>query len=129
MQLQLENGVNLEITETGTIGQGILFAIEGDSRKLFGGAFLVDSDRGVAEIFEKIFTGFGATGRTTNHADYVVEGIEGNLVAEQDMFALLGSTQLKNGAAADDIDAMFDEELDQRDQAQLARLAGYDGEK
>ena len=55
--------------------------------------------------------------------------VEGDLVADQNVFALVGFAQLEDGAAADDFDAMLDEQLDQRDQAELARLAGDDGQQ
>jgi hypothetical protein len=45
------------------------------------------------------------------------------------MFAFASLAQFENGAATDDFDAMLDEQLDERDEAQFARLAGNDGQQ
>src|SRR5258707_6450554 len=55
--------------------------------------------------------------------------VERNLVADQNMLALAGFAQLVNGAATHDFDAMIDEQLDERNEAELARLSGNDGQQ
>src|SRR5882757_2033778 len=55
--------------------------------------------------------------------------IECNLVADQNVFALAGFAQLVDRAAANDFNTMIDEQLDERNEAELARLSGNDGQQ
>src|SRR6266478_339638 len=139
MELQLEDGVNLDggqarrsaasgrFSFQGT--QLVLAAIELDAFEFPGLAVFGDGDVLLGEIFEQVFLSFGTAGRSANDADDVVEMVERNLVADQNMFALAGFAQLVNGAATHDFDAMIDEQLDERDEAELAGLSGNDGQQ
>ena len=60
--------------------------------------------------------------------DHFIHVVERHPEAEQDVLALARFAQFEIGAAAHHIDAMLDEVLDRRDQAQLARLAIDDRE-
>src|SRR6266851_4484767 len=129
VQLQFENRIDLQITQPRIGGQSVLFAIQNDSRDFLAGAVLRNRDGCVRKILEQVFLGVHAAGLSTNNPDHVVEVIQGNLIAEQNVLALFRFFQLENRAAADYIDAVLDEQLDHRDQAQFARLPGDDGEQ
>src|SRR5260370_761988 len=75
------------------------------------------------------FVGLGAAGGPADDADDVVEMVERDLVADQDVFALASFAQLVERAAAHHFDAVLDEQLDQRDETELARLPGDDGQQ
>ena len=138
MELQFEDGVDLDGSEaeSGAAG-GVAFdgaelvfaAIELDAGEFAGLAVFGDGDVLLGEKFEQVFAGVGAIAGTANDADDVVEMVESDLVADQNVFALAGFAKLEDGAAADDFDAMLDEQLDQRDQPELAGLAGHDGQQ
>ena len=83
----------------------------------------------IGEELVQVLAGVGAAGRTADHADDVVEIIEGDLIAEQNVFALLGFAQIVLRAAAHHVHAVLDEEAQQLEQAQLARLSGDDGQQ
>src|SRR6267154_2559782 len=139
MELQLKDRVDLYRSQArrsaasgrfsfqGT--QLVLAAIELDAFEFPGLAVFGDGDILLGEIFEQVFLGFGTAGRSANDADDVIEMVERNLVADQNVFALAGFAQLVNGAAAHDFDAMIDEQLDERDEAELAGLSGNDGQQ
>ena len=107
----------------------ILAAVELHAFQLFGLAVFRDGNVLLAEILEQIFLGFGAAGRSADDADDVVQVIEGNLVTHQNVFALFGFAQFENRAPAHHIHAVLDEQLDQRDQPQLTRLAAHDSQQ
>ena len=140
VQLQFEDGVDLRVAEvegTGASGgfdfggadETILAAVELHAFELLGLAVLGDGDVLLAEILEQVFLGFGAAGGTTNDADDVVEVVESDLVADQNVFALFRFAQFEDGATANHFHAVFNEELDERDEAEFARLAGDDGQQ
>src|SRR5208283_23638 len=108
VQLQFEDGVDLRVTEAGVGRQAVFFAVENDAVKFFVRAVLDDCDGVVGEIFKKIFFGIGAAGRPTNDTDHVVEVIERDLIAEQNVFALFGFFQFENGATANNVYAVLD---------------------
>ena len=83
----------------------------------------------VAEEFVQILAGVGAAGRSANDLDHVVDVVERDAVAEQDVLALAGLAQLVLRAAAHHVDAVLDEQAQQLQQAQLARLPGDDGQQ
>ena len=70
--------------------------------------------RAVGEVLEEVFAGVGAGGRLADDLDDVVEVVERDLVAEQDVLALAGLVEEEGGAAADDVDAVVDEGVDGR---------------
>src|SRR6267154_4990639 len=139
MELQLKDRVDLYRSQArrsaasgrfsfqGT--QLVLAAIELDAFEFPGLAIFGDGDVLLGEIFEQVFLGFGATGRSADDANDVVEMVERNLVADQNVFALAGFAQLVNSAATHDFHAMIDEQLDERDEAKLAGLSGNDGQQ
>src|SRR5467141_2749747 len=140
VQLQFEDGVDLRITEAERVSTASRFDFRRSLRAVLSAVQLHpldflrlpafrDGDVLFAEILEQVFLGVHAAGRTADDADHVVQVVQGNLIAEQNVLALFRFLQLENRAAADYIDAVLDEELDHRDQAQFARLPGNDGEQ
>ena len=69
------------------------------------------------------FARFPRVSGGADQADHFVQMVERLLEAEQDVLALARLAQFVLGAAADHFDAMLDEVLEHRQQAQLARLA------
>ncbi len=61
---------------------------------------------------EEIFAGIGAAARSTNDLDDLVEVVEGDLVAFENVFALAGLAEEEGSAATNDVDAMIDEVAD-----------------
>src|SRR5208283_3788267 len=122
MELQFEDGINLRVAEPeprGTPAGGfdfrrarkaVLAAIELDAFQLLGLAIFGDGDVLLREILEQVFLGFGAAAAAANDADDVVQVIERDLVADQNVFALFGFAQLENGAPANHFHAVLDEE-------------------
>src|SRR6266478_5627482 len=140
VQLQFEDGVDLRITEAERVSRAsrfdfrrslraVLSAVQLHALDFLGLPAFRDGDVLFAEIFEQVFLGVHAAGRTTDDANHIVEVIQRNLIAEQNVLALFGFLQLENRAAPDHIDAVLDEQLDHRDQAQFARLPTNDGEQ
>src|SRR6266849_4338856 len=139
MELQLEDGVDLDGSQARSSAasgrfafQGaelVLAAVELHAFEFFGLAVFGDGDVLLGEIFEQVFLGFGAAGRSADDADDVVKMVERDLVADQNMFALAGFAQLVDGAAANNFDAVIDEQLDERDETKLAGLSGNDGQQ
>src|SRR5467141_1051869 len=140
MQLQFEDGVDLCVAEAERVSTASRFDFRRSLRAVLSAVQLHaldflrlpvfrDGDVLFAEILEQVFFGVHAAGRTANNANHVVEVVQGNLIAEQNVLALFRFLQLENRAAPDYIDAVLDEELDHRDQAQFARLPGNDGEQ
>src|SRR6266478_1957199 len=138
VELQLKDGVDLNGREAES-GAGcciafqttelVLAAVELDAFQFPGLAVFGDGDVLLGEILEQVFLGLGATGGTADDADDVVEMVEGDLVADQNVLALAGFAQLEDGAAAHDFNAVLDEQLDERDEAELARLPAHDGQQ
>src|SRR5467141_5115729 len=140
VQLQFEDGVDLRITEAERAStasrldfrrslRAVLSAVQLHALDFLRLPVFRDGDVLFAEILEQVFFGVHAAGRTADNANHVVEVVQGNLIAEQNVLALFGLFQLENRAAPDYIDAVLDEQLDHRDQAQFARLSGNDGEQ
>ncbi len=120
VQLQFEDGVDLRIAEAQGIvapkrGQlrgaleAVLAAVQLDAFDLARLAVLADGDVLLGEIFEQVVLGVGAAGRPADDADDVVQMIESDLVAHQNVFALFRFAEIEDGAAADDIDAVLEE--------------------
>src|SRR5580704_9783791 len=123
VQLQFEDRIDLCVAESeriaaagsfdfGRANEAILAAIELHAFEFLGLAVFGDGDVLFAEILEQVFLGFGAAAAATDDANDVVEVVEGDLVADQDVFALFGFAKLEDGAAANHFHAVFDEELD-----------------
>src|SRR5467141_3478217 len=140
MQLQFEDGVDLRITEAERVSTASRFDFRRSLRAVLSAVQLHaldflrlpvfrDGDVLFAEILEQVFLGVHAAGRTADNANHVVEVVQGNLIAEQNVLALFRFLQLENRPPADYIDTVLDEQLDHRDQAQFARLPGNDGEQ
>ena len=100
-------------------------------RQGFGGAGGLEIERVEDELRgcrnQRLARFLGRSGGA-DEADHFIDVVERDAEAEQDMLALAGFAQLVIGAAAHHIDAMLDEVLDRRDQAQFARLAVDDRE-
>ena len=103
----------------------VLGGVEGDAGEL--GA--VEVDAAVGEVVEEVFAGGYAGGRLANDLDDRVEVVEGDLVAEQDVFALAGLVEEEGGAAADYVDAVVDEGVDGLVEGKLLGLAVVDGQE
>ena len=82
----------------------------------------------IFEEFVQIFASVGAAGRSANNFDHFVDVVERDAVAEQNVLALLGLAQVVLRAAAHHVNAVIDEQAQQFEQAQFARLAGDDGQ-
>ena len=83
----------------------------------------------LCEEFVQVFAGIGAAGRSADDLDHVVDVIEGDVVAEQNVLALAGLAQFVLRAAAHHINAVLDKKAQQFEQAEFARLAGDDGQQ
>ena len=109
-------------------GLGLLF---GQLRQRLGGARGLEIKRVEDELRrrgDQRFARFFGRSGGTDEADHFIDVVEREAESEQDVLALAGFAQFVIGAAAHHIDAMLDEVLDGRDQAQLARLAVDDRE-
>ena len=82
--------------------------VEGDAGEF--GAAEVDGLAG--EVLEEIFAGVGAAAGLADDLDDVVEVVERDLVAEEDVLAVAGLAEEEGGAAADDFDAVIEEGAD-----------------
>ena len=78
------------------------------------------------ELRHQPFARFGRVLRSANQLDHLVEVIERDLQAFEDVRARLGLAQLELGAAADDLAAELDEVLDDLDERQHLRPAADD---
>ena len=113
VELQFEDGVDLLEGEDegggagGGWGEGVgvdvvLGGIEGDAAEL--GA--PEGDGAIAEVGEEVLAGVGAGVGLADDADDLVEVVEGDLVAEEDVFAVAGLSEEEGGAAADYVAAV-----------------------
>src|SRR5271156_302776 len=94
VQLQFEDGVNLRKAEADDFrGHAVFFVDEFYAGDALGFSVFGYLNRFVGEEFMQVFAGVGAAGGTADHADDFVEIVEGDLVAEQNMFALFGFAQ------------------------------------
>ena len=116
IELQLEDGVDLTQREAGFFMRQTL-AVELD-----------DNVFALAPGVE-VFAGVGAGVRSANDADDRVEVVEGDLEPFQNVLALAGLAQQKDGAALHHIGAVIDEDVDGVGQTQLAWLAVDHGQK
>src|SRR5207245_5977932 len=76
----------------------------------------------------QLLRGLVARGARLDQGDDLVDVIERDLVAEQDVLALLGLAQVVSGTARDDVATMRDEPLQDRPEPERARLAAVDRE-
>ncbi len=81
------------------------------------------------EVLEEIFAGVGAAGRLADDLDDVVEVVEGDLVAEEDVLAVAGLAEEEGGAAADDFGAVIEEGADGGVEREFLGLAVVDGQE
>ena len=131
VQLQFEDGVNLDVAEAEACagaddGDAVFLGVELDALDRGFAAADHHADGFVLEEFVQILAGIRAAGRSANNFDDVVNVIESDVVAEQDVLALLRFAQLVLRAAAHHVHAVLDEQAQQFEQAQLARLPGDD---
>src|SRR6202167_2688238 len=130
VQLQFEDGVNLRKAETCDFGGHAVFLVdELHAGNALGFAVFGNFYGLVGEEFVQVLAGVGTAGGTADHADDIVEVVERDLVAEQNVFALFGFAQFVLGAAAHHVHAVLDEQAQQVQQAELARLSGDDGQQ
>src|SRR5258707_7462238 len=140
VQLQFEDGVDLRVTEAERVSTASGFdfrrslcavfpSVQFHALDFLGLPVFRDGDVLLAEVFEQVLLGVHTAGGTADDANHVVEMIQSDLIAEQNVLALFGSLQLEDCPAPDHVDAVFDKELDHRDQAQLARLPANNGEQ
>src|SRR5262249_50725514 len=118
MQLEFEDGIDLDRSEAdsaATRNNGgfaleradfVFAAVELHARDFLRLAVLSDGDVLLAEEREQVFARVGAAGRSTDDADHVVEIIERDLVADQNVFALTCLAQLVERTPAHDFDAV-----------------------
>ena len=104
-----------------TVGRvdGVLRGVELDALE----RLIAKGDGLVGEELEEILAGVGAGVGSADDLDDVVEVVERDLVAEQDVLALARLAQQEGGAAADDVAAVLDEGADGLGRA-AARGAG-----
>ena len=88
-----------------------------------------DADRLAGEIFDQVGPGLGAVLAAANDADDVVDPVQRNLIALQDVLALARFHQQVSGAPPHHVDAVIDEVLDGLHQAHLFRLAVDHGQE
>ena len=74
----------------------------------------------------QIFSRIRPAGRTPNNFDDIIDVIERDVVPDQNVLARFGFAQIELRAPAHDFDAVLDEQLQQRQQAQFARLPVHD---
>ncbi len=131
VELQLEDGVDLAVGEDERAGgrEGhvdvVLCGVEVDAGEL--GAAEVDAL--VGEVAEEVLAGVGAARRLADDLDDVVEVVERDLVAEQDVLAVAGLAEEEGGAAADDFDAVLEEGADGVVEREDLGLAVVDGQE
>ncbi len=99
--------------------------VEGDAGEL-GAA---EGDGASGEEAEEVFAGVGAGGGLADDADDLVEVVEGDLVAEEEVLAVAGLGEEEGGAAADDVDAVVEEGADGVVERELLGLAVVDGQE
>ena len=108
------------------LGSMLYFAgVEGDAGQL-GAA---EGDGAAGEEGEEVFAGVGTGGGLADDADDLVEGVKGDLVAEENVLAVTGLGEEVCGAAADDVLAMIEEGADGVVERELLGLAVVDGEE
>ena len=78
---------------------------------------------------EEIFAGVGAAAGLTDGADDVVEMVERDLVAEEDVLAVAGLIEEEGGAAADYFGAVIEEGADGPVEREFFWLAVVDGQE
>ena len=131
VELQFEDGVDLLVAEDQRAGgrerhvDVVLGGVEFDAGE-FGAA---EVDRFAAEVLEEALAGFGAAAGLADDLDDVVEVVERDLVAEEDVFAVAGLAEEEGGAAADDFDAVFEEGADGCVEREFLGLAVVDGQE
>ena len=137
VQLEFEDSVDLHVRQGQAARaartfdfrralQAVLAAVELDARNLARLAVLGDGEVLLAEILEQVFPRVGAAGAAADDANRHVEVVEGDLVAEQDVFPLAGLAQLIARTARDDVAAVLDKKPHEFKQAHLAGLAAHD---
>src|SRR5579883_1780421 len=132
MQLQFQDGIDLDVAEAGWLaGNLVSFCIEFYALEVLGALSTAgeDFDGFIREIGEQIFARVCAAGRTADNPDDVVEVVDGNAIAEQDVLALFRFAQVVTCAANDHFAAVFKEEPQELEQAHLARLSAGDGQQ
>ena len=142
MQLQFEDGVNLEKAQPGSVIQrhgaerpadfrkAIFLAVELDAVDRFrSAARALNLDVLVFKKVVQVFASVRPAGGTANNPDHVVDVVERDAISDQDVLARFGFAQVELRAAPHDFDAVLDEQLQQRQQAQFARLAVHDREQ
>src|SRR5271154_3070314 len=138
MELQLEDGVDLNRRQA--IGDrpcnfafersdAVLPAIQLDAFDFPGLSVLCDGDVLLGKIVEQVLLGIGAARGTSNDPNDGVQMVKSDLIADEDMLAFLGFAQLEARAAQHNVAAVFEKQLDERNQAQFARLARNDGQQ
>src|ERR1700683_4512760 len=122
VQLQFEDGGTLRKAETCDFGGHAVFLVdELHAGNALGFAVFGNFYGLVGEEFVQVLAGVGTAGGTADHADDIVEVVERDLVAEQNVFALFGFAQVVLGAAAHHGHAVLDGQAQQVQQAQLSR--------
>ena len=117
VQLQFEDRVRLLVRER-------LLRIE--LRSAAGG---VDVDLLPGEVGDQVLAGIRAIGTATNDRDHVVEVIERDPVAFQNVLAVFRLLQQERRTPAHHVNAVIDEVLDRLHQAHLLRLVVDDGQE
>src|SRR5262249_19296543 len=140
VQLQFQDGVHLHRRQADYPAAGrtcfafqrtdlVLAAVQLYARDLLRLAAFGDGHVLLGEIPEQVFLRFRAAGRTTDDPDYIVQVIQRDLVADQNVLALSRFAQFVQRAPAYHFDAMLDKQLEEGDQSQFARLPADDREQ
>ena len=107
VQLQLQNGVGLLAAER-------LLGV--DRRRT---SRQIDRDLFSAEVCDQVLAGIRAVAAAADDGNHVVEVVERELIAFQDVLAVLRLLQQEGRAPAHHVDAVIDEVLDGLDQPHL----------
>ena len=109
--------------------QLVLPAIQFDAGNFSGLAIFGDGDVLLGEEVQQVLLGVGAVPGPADDSDHVVQVIERDLVADQNVLAFARLAQVVAGAAQHHIAAMLDEQADKFEQPHLFGLAAGDGQQ
>ena len=130
--MQFQDGVDLDVAQARQIaGNSVSLGVELHALERFRAFSAAREDLHglISEVGEQILARVGPAGRTANNLDDVVQVIDGDVIAQQNMLALFRLAQVVARAANHHFAAVFQEEPQQLEQAHLARLAAGDGQQ
>src|SRR5438876_2473465 len=135
VQLQFEDGIHLNGGQAAgnrarcfpfDSAELVLSSIQLDAFDLLGFSIFRYGGVLLGEKLEQVFLGLGTARRSPDDADYVIQMIEGHLIAGQNMFTLASLAQLEARASHLHVAAVVDEEPDELQNPHLFRLSAGD---